>query len=127
MNKRPPIQTVLAFVESINRHDVAAMVSLMTEDHEFTDSVGDCVKGVDQLRKAWIAYFYLFPDFRIKVDQTLARGDIVGLFGTASGTYTQAGKAWQMPAAWKVSVRDDRVASWQVYADNEPVRVLMSS
>jgi hypothetical protein len=32
---------------------------------------------------------------------------------------------WKMPAAWRAVVKDGKVALWQVYADNEPIRAIM--
>ena len=55
---------------------------------------------------------------------------MVGLFGTAQGTYSVNGKLvsenhWEIPAAWKAVVQGGRVSEWRVYADNEPVWKIM--
>ena len=34
---------------------------------------------------------------------------------------------WQTPVAIRASVEDGLVAEWRVYADNEPIRKVMSS
>lgn len=80
--------------------------------------------------RAWQAYFGMFPDYWIRVEEAIESGDVVVLLGTAGGTYSVAGRLeaenrWETPAAWRALVRDDRVAGWRVYADNEPVRVAM--
>ena len=32
---------------------------------------------------------------------------------------------WKTPAAWRAVVKDGKIALWQVYADNEPIRAIM--
>ena len=65
-----------------------------------------------------------------QVNEGLRNGDVVAMFVTAPGRY--AGKDnlrgeshWEIPAAWKVVVRNERVSEWRVYADNEPVWKIM--
>jgi ketosteroid isomerase-like protein len=132
MAPSPPLDVVLAFVEQINRHDVDRICGLMTDDHELIDSLGSVVRGLPAMRQAWIGYFYLIPDYRIAVSHSFAAGDSVAVFGSASGTYApggafEKGKSWCMPLAIRGTVRDDRVARWEVYADNEPVRNIISA
>ena len=45
--------------------------------------------------------------------------------GEAGGTIK--GTEWHTPAAWKVVVRDGRVAEWRVFADNKPVYEILAS
>ena len=122
---------VLAFVDAINRKDVNRLCELMTDDHLFVDSLGNMVSGKEAMRKGWIEYFYMTPDFTISCSDVVQNGSLVGLFGVARGTYAVGGKLldenrWEMPAAWKAVVRDNLVAEWRVYADNEPVRRVMA-
>ena len=122
---------VRRFVDAINGHDVARILTKVTEDHVLVDPMGMQVQGASDLRIAWRAYFELFPDYRIEVSNLLQLGDTVGIFGTARGTYAVDGKLstrhrWQIPAAWRAVVRRDGVAVWQVFADNEPVRKIMA-
>ena len=121
---------VLEFIERTNAHDVKGMCALMTNDHLFVDSLGEQIRGKEAMRRAWIEYFYLFPDFTIQCSEIFSRDNGVALFGTARGTYT-VGKGpvqentWQMPAAWRAEVRENLLVEWRIYADNEPVRKLM--
>jgi hypothetical protein len=62
-----PADTVLAFIRAINSHEIATLTNLMTTDHEFVDSLGVVAGGRDQMRQAWIAYFFMIPDYRIEV------------------------------------------------------------
>lgn len=132
MHTQNPKDIVFGFVDAINRHDVKSLVDLMTEDHTFIDSEGSSVKGREEMRKGWIAYFTLIPDYQISISETMQTANSVGLFGIARGTYAVKGKLleenkWEIPAAWRAVVRDNRISEWQVYADNEPVHRIMAA
>lgn len=124
-------RVVRDFVAAINAHDVERLAESMTPDHVFVDSLGREVRGREAMRVAWGRYFELFPDYEVRVDETLSRGASVGLFGVARGTCAGEGaiggeNGWTTPAAWKAVVRDGRVAEWRVFADNEPVRRILA-
>jgi hypothetical protein len=111
-----------SFVAAINAHDAASIVAHATPDHRFIDSLGNTVPS-DKLRAAWDGYFKMVPDYRISVTRWVPDGESVVAYGTASGTF--ADTAWSTPAAWRAVIRDGRIAEWQVYADNEPIREIM--
>jgi ketosteroid isomerase-like protein len=126
------MDVVLSFVDTINRHDVPGLYNLMADEHVFVDSIGDTLKGREEMRKAWIAYFYLFPDYAISYTDVFVKGDAVALFGTARGTYSASGEvskvnSWEIPASWKGIVKNDLIVEWRVYADNEPVRRILDA
>lgn len=119
------------FVAAINEHDTKWLSSLMTEDHEFVDALGERVKGREVMLQGWRKYFTLMPDYRIEIDNIIAEGSIVGLFGKASGTYTVDGNlrpenSWRIPIALRAMVDGERVQKWQVFADNKPVYEIMA-
>jgi ketosteroid isomerase-like protein len=125
-----PAQTVLAFINCINAHDVESLCALMSADHRFTDSVGHSFHGRQGMRMAWEGYFAWFPDYQIVVEDLLEQGNLVLVTGQASGTYAAQGKLapenyWEAPAAWKAIVEDGHLTHWQVFADNHPVREIM--
>lgn len=125
-----PLDVVQAFVGRINSHDVDGLAALMTEDHRFIDSLGQVVRGREAMRAGWEQYFGMVPDYRVSADTWLCDGSLVVLLGTAGGTYCADGSpdpehAWTTPVACRAVVRDDQVAEWQVYADNEPIRQQM--
>lgn len=130
MGGMAPLEVVQAFVNRINAHDVGGLVALMTEDHQFTDSLGQIGYGRETMRAGWIGYFAMVPDYRLMAEEWLSDGPVIVLLGTAGGTYSPDGSpnltlAWKTPGACRAVVRDGLVAEWQVYADNEPIRQLV--
>jgi ketosteroid isomerase-like protein len=126
-----PAHTAHEFVARINRHDVPGLTQLMTPDHRLIDPGGSVVAGLERVAAAWHGYLGMVPDYRIALDDTLVREDTVVLVGRAGGSFAPDGhrapeRRWQVPAAWRALVRAGRVAEWQVYADNEPLRALMA-
>ena len=121
---------VAAFIAAINRHDIAALSDLMSEDHTFIDSLGGRVSARKEMVAGWKAYFALFPDYEILVDTTLTDNGTVAVFGSVSGTYNGKRGLIQnnriaMPAAWKARVADGKVRLWQVYCDwTEGLRII---
>jgi len=132
MTEADPGRVVIRFVNEINRHDVSALVTMMASDFRFIDSLGQEVLGPERMRTAWVSYFELFPDYQISIRHHISQGQLVALFGTASGTLAERGELlhrnhWTLPAAWRAVVREGRVVDWQVYADNTPVQKLLDS
>lgn len=100
------------FVDAINRLDIEAICSLMTEGHRFVDASGQGVAGGERMGEAWIGCFKMVPDYAMEAYGTYVSGDSVVLLGRASGTYNADG-----------SLRpEDRLALWPILAGNEPVR-----
>jgi hypothetical protein len=125
-----PLAIARAFVDQINSHDIAGLAALMCDDHLFIDPGGDEVRGRDSMCQAWAQYFRIIPDYWVRIDHVLDIEETVALFGLAGGTYARDGRLdrsdrWEIPAAWRAVIREDRVAVWQVYADNEPLRKIM--
>ena len=57
-------------------------------------------------------------------------GGLVAVFGSAQGTFSKDGKFqkenfWKTPAAWCAVAKDGKIALWQVFTDNEPIRAIM--
>jgi ketosteroid isomerase-like protein len=118
-------------VDAINGHDVPRMIELMTEDHVFVDSVGARFEGIDVLRRAWVEYLKLMPDYRVHIEHEFVSGERAALIGRAEGTYTRDGTTkpanqWAIPAAWLCTVRGGQVAEWRVFADNDAVRRIVA-
>lgn len=128
-----PIQIVLKFEEAINSRNPEAVVALMAVDAAFVDSLGNQMEGTVKLRAAWEGYFKMVPDYSISHSEIFAEGNTVVVFGSAQGTFVHpkdGGKPnkenfWKTPAAWKAVAQAGKIALWQVFADNEPIRAIM--
>jgi ketosteroid isomerase-like protein len=124
------VRTALKFVNEINRHDLDSVVALLSDDHLFVDTLGQEVRGKEKSREAWAAYFRWFPDYHLAVREWFQNGRVVGMFGTASGTFAvgtdlPVQNRWKTPAAWRAVIREHQVAQWQVFADHEPIWKVM--
>jgi ketosteroid isomerase-like protein len=123
-------KVALAFVDAINAQQIEKMYALMTENHVFVDSDGGEYASREVMRTGWLDYFAMVPDFRIEVRETFARNNVVVMVGTAFGTFSRnvsldAENHWSVPAAWRVVVEDDRVATWQLYVNPEPMQRIL--
>lgn len=117
---------VLNFIESINSADIDRIHSMMANDHLFIDSQGNKVRDNESMRKGWVGYFEMFPDYKIEITDTLENDSIVVLIGFASGTYKNIkNNHWRIPAAWKAIVAGNKIKLWQVFADNSvPIEII---
>ena len=125
-----PIEVVLQFEQAINSRDPEAICSLMSGDAEFIDSLGNRIQGTEKLRAAWAGYFKMVPDYSISHSEVFADGNTMAIFGSAQGTFSKDGRLprenfWKTPVACRAVSRNDKIAVWQVYADNEPIRAIM--
>jgi ketosteroid isomerase-like protein len=125
-----PINVLLKFEQIINSHKAEAVCSLLTSDSVFIDSMGNRIEGALKMRPAWEGYFKMVPDYTVSHSDIFANGNVVAMFGSAQGTFSKDGSLrkedfWKTPAAWRVVVKDEKIALWQVYADNEPIRAIM--
>jgi len=124
------IEVVLQFEKIISSRNAEAITALMTADGEFIDSLGNRIQGAEKLHLAWTGYFKMVPDYSISHSEIFAEGNTVAVFGSAQGTFSKDGQlakenVWSTPAAWRAVVKDGKIALWQVYADNEPIRAIM--
>jgi ketosteroid isomerase-like protein len=125
-----PLEVAMDFIKRINAWDVNDLCDLMTEDHVFQDALGKRFVGRETMRQSWTEYFNAIADYKVHADEFFQTDDRLAIFGTASGNYAGNGTKgpenfWEVPAAWRVLVRNGLVAEWRVYADNQPLRKLM--
>jgi limonene-1,2-epoxide hydrolase len=113
-------ETIQAFIDAINAHDVESLESLMSDDHIFIDPHGNEMRGKETMIAGWRGYFEWFPDYYVEVTDEFANGELFAMFGFAGGSFKgQADSSWRLPVAWKTIVKDGRVALWQVFADTK--------
>ena len=132
MSETDIVRLALRFANEINRHDVDGLLALISDDHLFVDSLGQEVHGRERLRSAWSEHFAMVPDYHIDIRETFQSGRVVAFLGTASGTVAVSGgtpveNRWRVPASWRAVVDHGKVVHWQVYADNEPVRKILTA
>src|SRR6266404_4730038 len=113
-------ETIEAFIDCINAHDVEALGELMSDDHRFIDAHGSESIGRDKMIAGWRGYFEWFPDYSIEVNEIFEQGDSFAMFGSSRGSFKgKSDKSWCLPAAWKSVVKAGRVALWQVFVDTK--------
>ncbi len=120
------IETVLDFLDRINKREADKLAELMSEDQVFIDSLGNTMQGREKMRAGWRGYYSFCPDYWVTHEEILGNGNIVAVFGAAGGTIAANGKLppenkWRTSAAWLAVVENGLVKKWQVYADNKPV------
>jgi ketosteroid isomerase-like protein len=126
-----PIEVALAFVAAINAQRIDRIAELMTDHHTFVDSDGSETVGREVMRAGWTSYLEMVPDYRIEVEETLARKNTVVLLGIASGTFVHDGRLdarnrWTVPAAWRAAIEGEQVSVWQVYVNPEPMTTILA-
>jgi hypothetical protein len=93
----------------------------MTEDHIFTDALGNSVSGAAQMISGWQDFLYAYRDYRVSVAQVFAKNGEVAIFGVAEGRWRVEGKvsaqAWKVNGAWLAKVVDAKVERWRVFCD----------
>ncbi len=114
-----PAEVLDKWLAAINAHDAAALAALMTGDHLFVDSLGNRVTGAKSMEAGWKGYFAMCPDYWVRREHAMSEGGTMLVDGEAGGTID--GHSWRTPAAWRIVIRDGRVAEWHVFADNKPV------
>lgn len=131
MTNSGPAKVAYIFADAINHQNLDKVSELMAEEHVFIDSLGMRIEGRAAMRQGWEGYFRMVPDYTITIQDTFVKGPTVVMLGTAQGTYSANGvltpeNRWATPAAWRALIHGSLVAEWQVYADNEPIRQIMT-
>ncbi len=113
-------ETIQAFIDSINAHDVESLAKLMSDDHVFIDPHGNEMRGKETMTAGWRGYFEWFPDYYIEITDAFENGELSAMFGFAGGSFKGNAEAkWRLPAAWKAIVKNGTIALWQVFADTK--------
>jgi len=115
-------ETVLAFVDRINAHDISGILNMLDDNYRFIDSAGDTFRGKAFMRDTWNAHFEQYPDFHILVHRALEDDGAVALFGVSSGTLNHGGELWdenhwEVPAAFLGTAANGKMLLWQVFSD----------
>ena len=112
------------FAEAWNRHDLDALMSMMTDDGVFEASAGDDVngqrsEGTQAVRAAYAAVFEAFPD----AHWGHARHFVAGNRGVSEWTFTGTradGMRVEVTGCDLFTLRDGKIAVKNSYRKNRP-------
>lgn len=118
------IKLLERFADAWNRHDVDALVSMMTDDGVFESSAGDAVNGTryegkQAVRAAYQAVFQTYPDAR----WANPRHFVTGSRGVSEWTFTgtlKDGKRVEVTGCDIFTFRDGRIALKNSFRKNRP-------
>lgn len=116
-----PKQIALSFNTCINNQDLENLYLLMTDDHTLIDIAGEMMQGKARIRQNWAGFFNEYPDYQNYFDQIEVREDAVYVAGRSTCAYDPLNG----PALWRIRVKDDCVAEWQVYEDTPENRAVL--
>jgi len=113
-----------AFADAWNRHDVDALMSMMTADCVFEASAGNFVngerhEGQQAVRAAFAAVFAQYPDARWNE----ARHFVTGDRGVSEWTFTgtlKDGKRVEVAGCDLLTLRDGKIAVKNSFRKNRP-------
>ncbi|NLI99168.1 nuclear transport factor 2 family protein [bacterium] len=122
MNKKKehdPRQTILEFVDAINRKDVSALDDMMSVDHVFIDYAGGRTQGRERMLEGWKEYFRLYPDYKIHVHKVFISGSDAALIGSVMGSHLTPEEESSTTFVWTARIADGLVAEWRIYKEPE--------
>ena len=110
----PLVQLLTAFADAWNRHDVDALMSMMTDDPVFEASSGSGVdgerhQGQQAVRAAFAAVFTQFPDAHWGHARHFVSGDRGVSEWTFTGTRSD-GKRIEVNGCDLLTIRDGKIA-----------------
>lgn len=113
-----------AYADAWNRHDVDALMSMMTADCVFEASAGNAVngerhEGQDAVRAAFTAVFAQYPD----AHWGHARHFVAGDRGVSEWTFTgtlKDGRRVEVTGCDLFTFRDDKIAIKNSFRKNRP-------
>jgi ketosteroid isomerase-like protein len=113
-----------AFAEAWNRHDIEALMAMMTGDCVFEASAGDAVngerhEGQDAVRAAFEAVFAQYPDAHWGDARHFAAGDRGVSEWTFTGTRPD-GKRVEVTGCDLITFRDGRIVIKNSFRKNRP-------
>jgi ketosteroid isomerase-like protein len=120
-----PIALLERFVDAWNRHDVDALMSMMTDDCVFQASAGPQVDGQRSagqpaVRAAYAAVFAAFPDARWTNARHLVAGDRAVSEWTFTGTDVH-NRPVEVTGCDLLTLRDGKIAVKNSFRKNRPV------
>ena len=120
-------QLLEAFAEAWNRHDVDALMSMMTEDGVFETSAGDQVNGERHeghraVRAAFAAVFVQYPDARWNDAKHFVKENRGVSEWTFTGTLSD-GRRVEVNGCDLLTFRNGKIAVKNSFRKNRPPRM----
>ena len=113
-------QTIIAFIGSINAHDVEGLGALMSDDHTFIDAHDNQISWQREDARRLARLPRVVSRLLHRSYRCVRGRDSFALLGFAGGSYqNQQSESWRLPAEWKAIVQNDLVTLWQVFADTK--------
>ena len=124
MNDEVSVETLQAFADAWNRHDVEALMSFMTDDCVFEASAGPGVDGVryvgrEAVKAGYSDVFANFPDAHWGNARHFVHGDRGVSEWTFTGTRTD-GKRVEVSGCDLFTFRSGKIALKNSYRKNRP-------
>ncbi len=122
-----PIDTVRRFYDALARGDVAAVLSLLDPQVEWTEAerfpyYGGTWRGPQAvLDNLLIPLSGDWDDFSANAQEFIAEGDRVVSLGTYSGTFKKTGRSFSAAFAHVWTVRGGRLARFDMHTDTAKV------
>lgn len=116
-----PRDVALAFVAAINAADLSALRTLMTDNHSFTDALGNRFTGADKMHLGWQHFLHAYPGYQITITHSFSEENRAALFGNAAGGWRINDaihpQRWTVSAAWLAEVENEKISHWTVFCD----------
>ena len=125
MQPRDMLTLLDAFAAAWNRHDIDALMSMMTDDCVFAASAGPNVdgqrsEGQSAVRAAYAAVFEQFPDARWNNPTHVVAGDRAVSEWTFTGTRTDGARV-EVNGCDLLTLRDGKIAVKNSYRKNRTI------
>ncbi len=122
-----PAAIVRSFYDALGRGDLAAVLSLLDPEVEWTEAERFPYYSGTWRGPQAVADNLLVPlskdwdGFSAKVNEIIAEGERVVSLGTYSGTFKKSRRSFSAPFAHVWSVRGDKLAKFKMYTDTAKV------
>ena len=122
-----PIDTVRGFYDALGRGDVAGVLALLHDDLEWTEAErfpyygGTWRSPQEILNKLLVPLARDWNGFSAKAHDFIAEGDRVVSLGSYSGTSKGTGRSMTAAFAHVWTVRDGRIAKFDMHTDTAKV------
>ena len=120
----PAIAVAVSFVDALNRGDLAALESLMTDDHRLLVFDEAPVHGRATNLDGWRSYLAAYPDYVVYPDRLTEDDNVVAILGHTTGSHL--GLPDDEEAAevqlWLATIHEGRVAEWRLLPDDPVTR-----